>query len=343
MFNTKVLTLSHKNITYYLCKITGAKLATMTYVARRREDDEEGAVQRILNKSRISAIKDFIISGGYFPNNVILNFGNASNVTVEKDNDTVSISDDVRIAQIIDGQHRIEGIKEAIKNDPLIGEVEFPVIFGIGLSTAQCAEIFLSINTEQKVVPKSLIYDLYSLTNITSRDFSIDRSNDIAIKLNEDNKSPYYGYIKFPSSKKFKGGIQLATVVSNLKVFVKEEGEFKKYSLTSLENQTVTLLNYFTAIEKAYGNWDSLKNPFLYASGFGAALDVLQHRILAIGYSKKEFTVDFFKSIVKFDRHSLPTTEIIKGMSGDKQRNVIKDKLLISFDFEETNENEIKF
>ncbi len=340
-FTTKVLKLSHKNIDYFLCKIKGAKLANMTYVARRREHEEEGAVQRILNKSRISGIKDFLISGGYFPNNVILNFVIDTQVTIE--GDTASISEDYRIAQIIDGQHRIEGIKEAIKGDPSIGEIEFPVIFGIGLSTAQCAEIFLSINTEQKVVPKSLIYDLYGLTNVTNRDFSIDRSNDIAIKLNEDVKSPYSGYIKFPSSKKFKGGIQLATVVTNLKVFVKEEGEFKKYSLNSLENQTATLLNYFIALEKGYGNWESLKNPFLYASGFGAALDVLQLRILAIGYSKKDFSVDFFKSIVKFDKSRLPTTDDIKSMSGDKQRTVIKDKLLSTFSFEETHEDQIKF
>ena len=128
----------------------------------------------------------------------------------EKEN-TVSLEANSRIAQIIDGQHRVEGLKEAIKADVSIGNMFIPTVFSNNLETSSCAEIFISINTEQKSVPKSLIYDLYGRLNIPpDKDFNIERGTDIAKILNTDDTSPYQGYIKLPGSRKFKGGIQLS-------------------------------------------------------------------------------------------------------------------------------------
>ena len=36
------------------------------YVAVRGKDEEEGAVQRVLNKSRINSIRDFVLAGNMF-------------------------------------------------------------------------------------------------------------------------------------------------------------------------------------------------------------------------------------------------------------------------------------
>ncbi len=92
-----------------------------------------------------------------------------------------------RVAQIIDGQHRLEGLKEAIKNDSSKKKLMLPTVLADDLSTERCAEIFVSINTEQKSVPKSLIYDLYGLMNSTAKDFSIERGADIANILNVED------------------------------------------------------------------------------------------------------------------------------------------------------------
>jgi DGQHR domain-containing protein len=339
-----VINIKNQDIDFYLCKIKAKYITTITYVARRREHEEEGAVQRILNKTRISSIKDYLINGGYFPNNMILNFVGEEFIKIGSDKKEANVSIEPRIVQVIDGQHRIEGLREAIKSMPSIGEIEFPILFSLGLTTAQCAQIFININTEQKVVPKSLIYDLYGLLNVTNRDYSIDRAGDIAKTMNEEKRSPYNEYIKFPSAKKFKGGIQLSTFVNNLKVFVKEDGEFSKYSINTLEAQTNTLINYFSAIEKMYGKeWDSLKNPFLYASGFGAALDILENKILALGFAQRKFSEDFFKSFFKIEKSKLPILDDIKGLSGESARLKLKDKLLSLINLEETREEDIEF
>ena len=52
---------------FYLVSLTAADIVRMSYVARRGESDEEGAVQRLLNPTRISSIRDFVLAGGRFP------------------------------------------------------------------------------------------------------------------------------------------------------------------------------------------------------------------------------------------------------------------------------------
>lgn len=58
-------------------------------------------------------------------------------------------------AQLIDGQHRLEGIKAAIaENSDLANKALLSLLL-----LKDAAKIFLNINSEQKPVPKSLIID----------------------------------------------------------------------------------------------------------------------------------------------------------------------------------------
>lgn len=43
----RFLQITDKQVPYYLCKIKGSDLISMSYVARRGQSEEEGAVQRI--------------------------------------------------------------------------------------------------------------------------------------------------------------------------------------------------------------------------------------------------------------------------------------------------------
>ncbi len=83
-------------------------LAQITYVARRGDSTEEGAVQRLLNTKRIKNIKEFVLGGGIFSNGVVLNWN--SDKLFKFQNNQLEFQLDKNMAQIIDGQHRIEGI-----------------------------------------------------------------------------------------------------------------------------------------------------------------------------------------------------------------------------------------
>lgn len=339
----KTLKFTHKQNDFYLCLIEAKVLAKISYVARRGIDEERGAVQRILNKARITGIKDFLLNSGFFPNNIILNVMVEGKLTFDENESTVSLEVNPRIAQIIDGQHRVEGLKEAIKADAKLGEMLVPTVLSNNLETASCAEIFISINTEQKSVPKSLIYDLYGLLDISDKDFNIERGTDIAKILNSEDTSPYQGYIKFPGSRKFKGGIQLSTLVNSLKPLVKVDGEFSKYSITTLENQASILKNFFNAIESYYGEeWDALTNPFLFASGFSAAIDVFIAKILPYCYSTKKFTEQYLKELIIIPKDNLIKQSEVKGMSGESAIFKIKTRFLESVFVESANEEDFE-
>ena len=139
-------------------------LVKISYVAVRGRDEEEGAVQRVLNRKRIASIKQYILDGNMFVNTFVINW-NDSNYTPEFENAEIKIPLVDSVAQLLDGQHRLEGLKEAMKLEKNIGEKQILVSMVIGLGTKEAAKIFININSEQKPVPKSLIFDLYGVTD----------------------------------------------------------------------------------------------------------------------------------------------------------------------------------
>jgi len=340
---TFAIEFEQSGITFLSCTLKYKHLAEITYVATRAESREKGAVQRLLNKKRIKSIKDFVLEGGMFPNGIILNWTSSELFKFNKNQLELTIGH--KMAQIIDGQHRIAGIREALKEKPEIGDIEIPTIFTKELNTSKCAQIFLSINTEQKPVPKSLVYDLYAIA-FPSRDYTIERATDIADRLNQDSESSYQGYIKYPKARRMVGGIQLSTVVSNLKRFVKQkEGEFEKYKIVNLENQVKLLINYFAVFKAAYGqNWTKTSNPFIFAAGFNAALDILSSDLLQIGFAKKDFSKEMFASLLKFEPNNLIEQSEVKGLSGEAAKDKIKVKLKALIETQQIHqEDDFKF
>jgi len=340
----KYFKLEHEGITYFMTKIKCRDLLHISYVARRGLDDEEGAVQRILNKRRIGSISVFVQEGGYFPTNFILNFLDSTNVMVNEKEQELIVSDSENIAQVLDGQHRIAGLTDACKKVANLKEVEYPVLITIGLDTSQSAKIFLSINTEQKQVPRSLIYDLYGVVDVPRHDVSIDRARDIAQILNDEEDSPYHNFIKFPGSPRFKGGVQLSSMVTSLKPLVKPQGEFEKYNLTSLEIQAKVLINYFKAFQYYYDNsWFSISvNPFLYAMGFSAAIDILYMHLLPQCFAARDYSKNKFIDLLKFDSRNLPRKDKASGKSGDMQKREIYNAILDVVDNNEDGGEDIK-
>lgn len=148
---------------FILTALPAGLLTEIAYAAVRHQDDEEGAVQRVLNQSRISGIKSFAEQGGDFPTSIVLNWMKGS--LNRTSGSYVTIPSESRSAQILDGQHRVAGLKDAIVDKPTLSDTLIPVAIYEGLDTVQCANIFLSINTEQRPVPRSLVFDLYGIAS----------------------------------------------------------------------------------------------------------------------------------------------------------------------------------
>lgn len=93
-----------------------------------------------------------------------------------------------QIAKVLDGQHRIEGLKDF--EGPTF---EVNVCIFIDIDIAEQAYIFSTVNLAQTKVSKSLVYDLFDLAKARSPQ---KICHNIAVALDCNEGSPFYQRIK---------------------------------------------------------------------------------------------------------------------------------------------------
>ena len=347
MANIKVKSLKTElaGIVIYTQAIKIKDIIGLYYVAVRGIDEEEGAVQRFLSKRRIEGIANFILEGNSFFNSFIFNWTNSDNKPKFTSNEIIIPKIPIS-CQAIDGQHRLAGLERAMETDATIGEKEIMTSIAIGLSTKEAANIFLNINSEQKPVAKTLIYDLFGEAHDDIQ-HAINRATDIARAMNEDESSPYYKLIKFPGTPRGQGYIDLSTIVGSLKKELEPDGRFNFYNLKSLEYQKKGILNYFKALKYFYETnkiWHlKSANPFFVNSGFNAAIEHFIGTVLGKCSEKGSFEVETLKNILNLNETNLITRSDIKNLDGKTARRRIKEFLESASVSNLRKENEFKF
>ncbi|WP_199235446.1 DGQHR domain-containing protein [Azospirillum sp. TSA6c] len=307
-------------------------IAKISYAAVRGRDNEPGAIQRVLSTRRISSIKDFMLSGGDFPSNIILNWA-VPDHPILANGEMFQIPEVERAAQIIDGQHRVAGMRAAIEEKPEMGSFQVPVSIYDGLSPQQCANIFLAINTEQKPVPKSLVYDLYELAGEALVDDAALRARDIVDALNSEDGSPYFGMFKYPGEPRRKGGIALSTAVTELKPLFEKKGDFEQIGLDSLETQKLALMNFWGVIASKCGDrWGDPKNAFQYASGFSGGIEFFKRRLIPYCAQRRSFRRDLLERVIRLEPSTVVLQEEVKGVGGKDAPRVVFDRLVSLFE-----------
>lgn len=316
---------------FVLTRLPASIVTIISYAAVRGQSLEEGAIQRVLNQSRIGGIRDFTLAGGDYPNAIVLNWVNDNNPLI-RTSGKLSFDDERDSAQIIDGQHRVAGIKAAIEERSELGNLELPVVIYEKLSTKECADIFLAINTEQKPAPRSLVFDLYGIASEDLVDPAAVRARDIAIFLNEESDSPYYNEIKFPNLKTRKGGIALSTAVSAIKPLVEEKGGFEQIDIHELESQRQIVMNLFRVLQQKYGDqWEVKTNAFMYAAGFMGALEFLRLKLIPYCNLQGSFEIETISKAIDLSGRALILQETIKGLGGASATKEVYERLVSSF------------
>lgn len=150
--------------TFYIGKMSSTDVINISKVSQR---DSMGGHQRQLKNVRAKEIATYCTDpDATFPTPVILAVSEDDFIPVRSDNsDFVSFEYDETkvIAEILDGQHRIAGISAAADK-----EFELPVVVMFNLRDEQKAYVFSTINGNQVKVDRSLIYDLFDLSETPS-------------------------------------------------------------------------------------------------------------------------------------------------------------------------------
>jgi DNA sulfur modification protein DndB len=153
---------------YYSFSIEPARLLKMAYVLHRNRANSElmPTYQRLIKKSRLKKVAQFVEDRGFFPNSIILNIetkkkkGDLQFDLAGKDNrgpgaaraGLLHLPQTYRAAYIIDGQHRLYGYANSARaHTDLI-----PVVAFVDLDRAEQVRLFMQINENQQAVPKNL-------------------------------------------------------------------------------------------------------------------------------------------------------------------------------------------
>jgi DNA sulfur modification protein DndB len=160
----------------YLFSANAHDLLVRAFVSHRElhEDGKDGydfkGYQRMLKKSRLGRIKKYIDSFHSFPTPIVVTFSESGGDHFDLAEEPGDPNDRVRIGtlhlprkpvsiQIIDGQHRLFGYT---KTEPSEEHVVHVIAYKEPLpSKSDPAEMFVEINSEQKPVPRGLLWELY--------------------------------------------------------------------------------------------------------------------------------------------------------------------------------------
>lgn len=193
--------------TYYSFSIEPEKLLKIGYVLHRNKANRKlmPTYQRLIKKSRLKSVQNFVDDGGFFPNSIIINI-DTNGKPIRFDSSTNQIEHSIskigvlhlpkkyRSAYIIDGQHRLYGYTgSSYKTSNSI-----PVVAFVNLERKQQVELFMQINENQKPVPKNLRNTLNSdlLWNSDNKNDQIKALKlQLALALGEEMDSPLYDRI----------------------------------------------------------------------------------------------------------------------------------------------------
>ena len=190
--------------TFYSFVSNARQMLKIAFVNHRSLNDPEGAptYQRLVSRTRLRQISKFLSDGGFFPTNILVNFPRKCRFEqIAKDDDTsvvfghLYLPERYRSAWVIDGQHRLYGY--APLSDKHLSQNIMVVAFE-ELDSTEEANLFVTINHEQKSVPKTLLDDLEGALKWGSEKPS-ERIGAIIARLigqlNADIAGPLYGRV----------------------------------------------------------------------------------------------------------------------------------------------------
>jgi DGQHR domain-containing protein len=234
------------------------------------ESNDKG-YQRLLNKSRAKRLAQYIIDGqetkdSFLPTSIFL--ATDKDILFNHTNNTIDIDiSDIGPFSVVDGQHRVEGLKMAAEKDERVLEFEVPVNIAIKLPKIAQMCHFLIVNTTQKSVDKGVeqrifarltkaleVEDIPSLPRWIAN--TIQKGEDEqALKyvdfLNSYAESPWLNRIEMANQENDEATVNQKSFVKSIKKYVLVDNNPVKFQPE--EKQYRIFSNYWTAISNIIG------------------------------------------------------------------------------------------
>jgi DGQHR domain-containing protein len=229
------------------------------------DNKDDKGYQRVLNTGRAKKLADYILKGqdssdAFLPTSVLL--ATDKSIPFNEQDHTIEIETKlVGPFSVVDGQHRLEGLKLAALKDPRVLDFEVPVNIAINLPHIHQMCHFLIVNTTQKSVDKSVeqriiarltdalgVEDMPSLPKWilnTVEKGEVDKALKYVVFLNESVDSPWKGKILMAND-------DTDNTTINQRSFVKA---VVKYVLTANNPLTIAFKGDFEKEKKVFLNY----------------------------------------------------------------------------------------
>ncbi|MCF6752125.1 DGQHR domain-containing protein [Stutzerimonas kunmingensis] len=284
--------------TFYVTTMLASELVDRVEIKRRGSTPD--GIQRNPDTKRISEIKKYALrEDAVFPTPIIIS---CDGEIINTDTKTVSFTKHGSLGHILDGQHRVLGLQQLTKEQQ--AKFKLLVIFVTGTDVYSDATIFLTINSNQKPVPKSLIYDLFGISEERTE---IKACHEIAKSLNSEKDSPLHNKIKMLGIKTSPTEtISQSAFIDSLKPLVSSKGCFRAYYENERDDIILRiLLNCFSALAKTFPTeWNSNNHLLAKTVGFGGLMKAMPQMFTA-GAEQGSLTEEFFREIFERLRENL--------------------------------------
>jgi DNA sulfur modification protein DndB len=303
---------------YYSFSIEPERLLKLAYILHRNKANSNlmPTYQRLIKRTRLKGVAQFVDDGGYFPNSLILNLRSVGRGLKfepfpkhagETRAGILHLPQTFRAAYVIDGQHRLYGYADSTRAATDL----IPVVAFVNLERSDQVRLFMQINENQQAVPKNLRNTLNADLLYDSKDL---REQIRALKLHlaqqlgEDKTSPLYGRVQIGENPKtalrcltidaISRGVERGNFLGSFsKTEVKELGSFYRGSNEATAGPLITYLTLGLAYLR-----DGLSTQFKLGSAEGGFIfinngveslirilgDVVDHLAIASGYNARE-------------------------------------------------------
>ncbi len=321
IFSRPAVPIMQGNLTLYLTYVTPQDLFSGEfYTVEKLEPKAQEGFQRILNAARAGRLSRHLVKAfdqGYahLPTTVFL----ATDKSVEFDETTKLIQfekDEVCPFSVVDGQHRIEGLRQAIEREPSLLDFQLPVTLATDLDNTHQMYHFFIVNTTQVPVDPSLrqqitrrFTDMRDIEDLPYMPYwvetEINSSQDakalrIAEFLNDDASSPLSERIQMANDLDGKNKIKQSSFVNVVKAQVLTASNPLALQETDIDRQSRILNNYFQAIDELFVDGRDRVQTVVYKSnGLFFFLGISKWVFNAIYSSSRDFTVGSIRSVIK--------------------------------------------
>jgi DGQHR domain-containing protein len=235
------------------------------------DNDNDRGYQRLLNKARAKRLCDYILEGqeskdAFLPTSIFM--ATHKNIDFNYTNNTIEIDiNTIGPFSVVDGQHRVEGLRMAAERDSRVLDFEVPVNIAINLPKIAQMCHFLIVNTTQKSVERGVEQRIYQrltqaleIEDIPNLPKWISKTiqkgeDDLALKyvdfLNSDPESPWLNKIKMANQETNDGTINQQSFVKSIKKYVLVANN--PIMIQTADKQHKIFLNYWKAITNILG------------------------------------------------------------------------------------------